>query len=92
MTDVNGTLVAVPPPPGYVVDFKNPERQLQTQVYTVIVVENILALAFLMQRLYTRIHLMRLFQVEDGETDLNLPAESNADISQELFLVHGSFP
>ncbi|KAH6616245.1 hypothetical protein C7974DRAFT_441811 [Boeremia exigua] len=66
MSDVNGTLTLVPPPPGYVVDFENPQRQLQTQVYTVIVVENLLALAFLLQRMYTRIHLMKLFQIEDG--------------------------
>jgi len=68
MTDVNGTLTLIPPPPGYVVDFANPQRQLETPVYTVIVVGNLLALAFLSQRLYTRFRLMRLFQIEDGET------------------------
>lgn len=72
MTSVNGTLVAVPPPPGYVVDFNNPQRRLESQVYTVIVVENLLALAFLLQRLYTRVHLMKLFQVEDGKIGCGL--------------------
>lgn len=67
MTNVNGTMVLVPPPPGFVVNFENPQRQLETQVYTVVAVENVLALAFLLQRLYTRIYLMRLFQVEDGK-------------------------
>ncbi|KAH7084862.1 hypothetical protein BKA63DRAFT_498353 [Paraphoma chrysanthemicola] len=66
MANINGTMVLVPPPPGYVVDFENPQRQLETQVYTVVAVENVLAFAFLLQRLYTRIYLMRLFQVEDA--------------------------
>ncbi|PSN72084.1 hypothetical protein BS50DRAFT_544407 [Corynespora cassiicola Philippines] len=66
MANVNGTLTLVPPPPGYVVDFENPQRQLETQVYTVIVVENLFALAFLLQFLYTRIYVMKLFQLEDG--------------------------
>ncbi|KAF2844357.1 hypothetical protein T440DRAFT_410368 [Plenodomus tracheiphilus IPT5] len=65
MSNVNGTLTLVPPPPGYVVNFANPQRQLMTEMYTVTVVENILAFAFLLQRLYTRIHLMNLFQLED---------------------------
>ena len=68
MANVNGTLTLVPPPPGYVVDFENPQRQLETQVYTVIVVENLFALAFLLQFLYTRIYVMKLFQLEDGKT------------------------
>jgi hypothetical protein len=66
MADINGTLVLVPPPPGYPVNFENPQRQLQTQVYTVFVVENLFALIFLIQRLYTKIFLMKLFQIEDG--------------------------
>ncbi|KAJ4983180.1 integral membrane protein [Stagonosporopsis vannaccii] len=66
MADVNGTLTLIPPPPGYAVNFANPQRQLETQVYTVVVVGNLLALAFLLQRLYTRFCLMRLFQIEDG--------------------------
>lgn len=85
MTDVNGTLTLIPPPPGYVVDFENPQRQLETQVYTVIVVGNLLALAFLSQRLYTRFRLMRLFQVEDGETGSGLCSRSFADTSKELY-------
>ena len=68
MANVNGTLTLVPPPPGYVVDFENPQRQFETQVYTVIVVENLFALAFLLQFLYTRIYVMKLFQPEDGKT------------------------
>ncbi|KAH7094508.1 hypothetical protein FB567DRAFT_484751 [Paraphoma chrysanthemicola] len=51
MANINGTMVLVPPPPGYVVDFENPQRQLETQVYTVVAVENVLAFAFLLQRL-----------------------------------------
>jgi hypothetical protein len=66
MANINGTITLVPAPPGYVVDFEHPQRQLVTEVYTVVVVENILALMFLLQRLYTRVVLMGLFQIEDG--------------------------
>jgi hypothetical protein len=72
MTDINGTLVLVPPPSGYSVNFENPQRQLQTQVYTVFVVENLFAFIFLIQRLYTKIFLMKLFQIEDGDLQSNL--------------------
>ena len=66
MPEVNGTVTLVAPPPGYIVDFENPQRQLQTQVYIVFVVENLFAFIFLLQRLYTKIRLMKLFQIEDG--------------------------
>lgn len=72
MADTNGTLTVVPPPPGYVVEFQNPQRQLESRVYTVVVVENVLALAFLLQRLYTRVHLMKLFQIEDSKIVFDL--------------------
>lgn len=65
MADVNGTLTLVPPPPGYVVNFESPQRQLVIETYTVTVIENILAFLFLSQRIYTRTHLMRLFELED---------------------------
>lgn len=66
MSKTNGTITLVPPPPGYVVNFANPTRQLETQVYAVVVVENLLAMTFLLQRIYTRTVLMKLFQLEDG--------------------------
>jgi hypothetical protein len=66
MTDVNGTFAIIPAPPGYVVDFANPQRRLVAASYTIIIVENIFAFAFLVQRLYTKIHLMKRFHLEDG--------------------------
>ena len=66
MTDVNGTLTIIPPPPGYVVDFSNPQRRLVAATYTIAIVENVFAFAFLVQRLYTKIHLMKRFHLEDG--------------------------
>ncbi|EOA90941.1 uncharacterized protein SETTUDRAFT_102236 [Exserohilum turcica Et28A] len=65
MPNVNGTITIMPPPEGYVVNFENPQRRLTTASYTLFIVENILALLFLAQRLYTKIHLMKQFQIDD---------------------------
>ena len=66
MPDVNGTITIIPPPPGYVVNFANPPRRLVTESYVLLIAENVLAIAFLMQRLYTKIRLMKQFQIDDG--------------------------
>lgn len=66
MSNVNGTMTMIPPPEGYVVDFANPARRLTTETYTVFIVENIIAIIFLGQRLYTKIRLMKQFQIDDG--------------------------
>jgi len=79
MANINGTLTMVAPPPGYSVNFQNPERQLMKEVYVVVVVENVLAVVFLLQRLYTRICLMRLFQIEDGKMMRNVGLRRSAD-------------
>ncbi|KAI4911090.1 hypothetical protein J4E90_007347 [Alternaria incomplexa] len=69
MATVNGVTTIIPPPDGYEVDFANPQRRLVTETYVVFIVENILALAFLGQRLYTKIRLMKQFQIDDvGES------------------------
>ncbi|KAK8036192.1 hypothetical protein PG993_008806 [Apiospora rasikravindrae] len=64
--DVNGTITVIPPPPGYVVNFADPPQEGGTVMWTVCIVENILAVLFLVQRLYTKIFLVGKFQVEDG--------------------------
>jgi hypothetical protein len=66
MSDMNGTLTIIPPPDGYEVDFANPQRRLVTETYILFALENILALMFLVQRLYTKIRLMKQFQTDDG--------------------------
>jgi len=66
MSDVNGTITIIPPPPGYVVNFENPPRRLATECYILFIVENAIAIVFLVQRLYTKIRLMKQFQIDDG--------------------------
>jgi hypothetical protein len=66
MSTVNGVTTIIPPPDGYRVDFANPQRRLVTETYVIFIVENILAIAFLGQRLYTKIRLMKQFQIDDG--------------------------
>ncbi|KAH6870269.1 hypothetical protein BKA58DRAFT_384712 [Alternaria rosae] len=66
MSTVNGVTTIIPPPDGYEVDFANPQRRLVTETYVIFIVENILALAFLGQRLYTKIRLMKQFQIDDA--------------------------
>jgi hypothetical protein len=66
MSNINGTITLIPPPAGYVVDFENPQLHYVTQSYIVAAVEMTLCLLFLIQRLYTKIVLMKSFQLEDG--------------------------
>lgn len=66
MSDVNGILTIIPPPDGYEVDFANPQRRLVTETYIMFALENVLALMFLVQRLYTKVRLMKQFQIDDG--------------------------
>ncbi|KAH4268626.1 hypothetical protein HBI38_042840 [Parastagonospora nodorum] len=56
----------IPAPAGYVVDFANPQTQYIAQSYTVVAVEMTLAFIFLLQRLYTKIVIMKKFQLEDA--------------------------
>lgn len=67
MVNINGTEVLIPPPDGYIVDFENPQQQFVIRSYTVAAVEMTLALLFLIQRLYTKVALMKAFQFEDGK-------------------------
>ncbi|KAF2010250.1 hypothetical protein BU24DRAFT_73590 [Aaosphaeria arxii CBS 175.79] len=66
MANVSETVTMIPPPKGYVVDFENPQRQYKTESYIVCSVEMVLAFLFLAQRLYTKIFLMKKFQIEDA--------------------------
>ncbi|KAK8001106.1 hypothetical protein PG991_013328 [Apiospora marii] len=63
--DVNGTITIIPPPPGYVVNFADPPQEGVTVMWTVCIVENILAVLFLAQRFYTKIVIVQKFQAED---------------------------
>lgn len=72
MVNVDGVEVIMAPPVDYVVNFANPPQIGKTEIFSVIIVENILALAFLFQRLYTKIVLLQKFQIEDGE-EINKP-------------------
>lgn len=66
MATVNGVLVAIPPPDGYVVDFENPQRRSVTATYTICGVGMTLALFFMLQRLYVKIFIRNKFGVDDG--------------------------
>ncbi|KAK8054671.1 hypothetical protein PG994_009738 [Apiospora phragmitis] len=68
--DVNGTITIMPPPPGYVVNFADPPQEGVTVMWTVCIVENILAVMFLAQRYYTKMFIVRKFQAEDGRYPL----------------------
>ncbi|KAK9420462.1 hypothetical protein SUNI508_06458 [Seiridium unicorne] len=83
MPFINGTEVIVAAPAGYEVNFANPPQIGKAEIFTVCIVENILAFAFLCQRLYTKVFLMKQFQIEDGE---NGPATSVATQAELLRL------
>ncbi|KAH9433003.1 hypothetical protein MCOR02_007675 [Pyricularia oryzae] len=65
MASINGTLVPLAPPPGYVVDFDNPERILTPTAYWMYGAGMVLAFLFLLQRLHTKIFLMKTFNLDD---------------------------
>jgi hypothetical protein len=68
MSNANGTITIIPPPEGYLVDFENPQVQFVVRSYTVAAVEMSLAFIFLVQRLYTKVFIMKKFQLEDGKS------------------------
>jgi hypothetical protein len=68
MADSNGTITIIPAPEGYVVDFENPQMQYVVKSYIVVAVEMTLAFIFLVQRLYTKIAIMKKFQLEDSKS------------------------
>lgn len=67
MTTINGTTTIIPAPKDYVINFENPQIQYMVESYTVAAVEMTLSFLFLVQRLYTKIVLMKSFQLEDGK-------------------------
>jgi hypothetical protein len=74
MANINGTITIIPAPEGYVVDFANPQMQYVVKSYIVVAVEMTLAFIFLVQRLYTKIAIMKKFQLEDSKSATqNLP-------------------
>jgi hypothetical protein len=70
MSVSNGIITIIPPPKGYVVDFDNPQMQYVVKSYTVAAVEMTLGFLFLVQRLYTKIAIMKNFQLEDCKSIL----------------------
>lgn len=62
---VNGVPVVMPPPPGYVVDFENPQRNSVTEAYWMCAIGNFLCLLFILQRVYVRAVVQRTFHWED---------------------------
>lgn len=69
---VDGVPVIMPPPPGYVVDFENPQRNSVTEAYCLFAVGNFLCLLFIMQRVYVRAVVQRRVQLEDGTLSFSL--------------------
>jgi hypothetical protein len=66
MPNINGTTTILAAPEGYIVDFNNPQTQYVVESYAVVAVEMTLCFLFLIQRLYTKIVIMKSFQLEDG--------------------------
>ncbi|KAH7354252.1 hypothetical protein B0T11DRAFT_342368 [Plectosphaerella cucumerina] len=66
MSIVNGVLVAIPPPEGYVVDFDNPQRNSVLTTYVVATVGMVLAAAFVAQRLYVKAFIRNKLGIDDA--------------------------
>ncbi|EGY17065.1 uncharacterized protein VDAG_08229 [Verticillium dahliae VdLs.17] len=65
MSVVNGVLVAIPPPEGYVVDFDNPRRNSVLTAYVVSAVGMVFALLFILQRLYVKAFVRHSLGIDD---------------------------
>ncbi|CAI6336798.1 unnamed protein product [Periconia digitata] len=66
MSSTDAIKSIIPAPEGYVVNFENPQTQYVVESYTVVAVEMTLAFLFLVQRLYTKVAIMKQFQPEDA--------------------------
>ncbi|KAI8721245.1 hypothetical protein NCS52_00571600 [Fusarium sp. LHS14.1] len=65
MSLVDGVLVAIPPPEGYVVDFDNPQRTSVEATYVICGIGMTLALFFLFQRLFVKLFVRNNFGIDD---------------------------
>ncbi|KAH7128055.1 hypothetical protein B0J13DRAFT_453815 [Dactylonectria estremocensis] len=66
MAEINGTLVAIAPPEGYVVDFDNPQRNSVAATYAVSSIGIIAAFLFLLQRLYVKAFIRNKLGIDDA--------------------------
>ncbi len=62
MAIVNGVLVAMPPPEGYVIDFDNPQRQYVGKYHAIYIAGMVTMLFFVGQNLYVRWWVQRRFR------------------------------
>ncbi|KAK5992199.1 hypothetical protein PT974_05600 [Cladobotryum mycophilum] len=65
MTTIDGVLVAMPPPEGYVVNFNNPKRQSVMSIYVISGIGMVLAAFMMGQRLYVKARIRRKLGVDD---------------------------
>lgn len=63
---VDGVPVALPPPPGYEVDFDNPKRQSVHETYIVAGVGMTMAFMFMCQRLYVKAFIRNKLGFDDA--------------------------
>ncbi|KAK8069943.1 hypothetical protein PG994_006559 [Apiospora phragmitis] len=66
VTRADQIVTLAPPPEGYVVNFEHPQRRANIQAYWCFGVGNVLALLFLAQRFYTKLRILKSFQLDDG--------------------------
>jgi hypothetical protein len=64
---VNGVTTVIPPPPGYEVNFANPQQKLAYEHYGLFAVGGFLSLLAILQRYYTKIYLTKGLQMDDGK-------------------------
>lgn len=64
---VNGVTVLMLPPDGVTPDFDNPRQNHRLQHFLAFGIGGPLALAFLLQRFYTKLYLSKGLQIDDGK-------------------------
>ncbi|KAK7949378.1 uncharacterized protein PG986_010264 [Apiospora aurea] len=65
MSIANGVATVLPAPGDYIVDLDHPRQDTDVVTYWIVAAGNVLSLLFMVQRLYTKIALLKEFRLED---------------------------
>ncbi|GKU00283.1 unnamed protein product [Fusarium langsethiae] len=87
MPVINGVLVAIPPPEGYVVNFERPQRRHEIEAYVASSVGMGIAFLFVLQYLYVKVWILRKLEFETGVHTWEIPLAKFNTGNQLSFVV-----
>ncbi|RGP73804.1 hypothetical protein FSPOR_1498 [Fusarium sporotrichioides] len=87
MPVINGVLVAILPPEGYVVNFEHPQRRHEIEAYVASSVGMGIAFFFVLQYLYVKVWILRKLELETGVHTWEIPLAKFNTGNQLSFVV-----